>query len=117
MDWERYKQICDRPDVFSRWMLEQTRELLDASHAELLDSALAAPALDKPPDHRGGAATDMYELALEREAVIVISARVAAAVDRGLYTSATRARGLGGFREAWMEYAAYVSRPQQYTLP
>ena len=27
MDWERYKSLCDSPQVFSRWMIEQSVEL------------------------------------------------------------------------------------------
>ncbi|MFP6816285.1 MAG: hypothetical protein VB949_11545, partial [Pseudomonadales bacterium] len=65
MEWERYKQLCDRPDVVSRWMLEQTLELV-AGHkvAAALRDAIASEPLSKPSDHRGGEATNMYLLNL-----------------------------------------------------
>lgn len=104
MDWDRYKQLCDTPNVFSRWMLEQTAELLESELAELIERAVAGAALPKPADHRGDAATDMFVLRFPREDVVRICARVVAAAEAGETTTATAGRGLGGFREAWGEY-------------
>lgn len=107
MDWERYKNLCDSPQVFSRWMIEQSVELLRARQidCDVLVSALNGSALDKPADHRGGRATDMFELALSAGDAEVFVAAIAAAVAEGAQTSGTRDRGLGGFLEAWQEYA------------
>jgi hypothetical protein len=114
MDWDRYKALCDSPDTFSRWMLEQTLELLaDRSDEPLrsrLRSVLNGDALDKPADHRGGARSDMFPLALTGDDARRVLAAVTAAVSRGETTSATRSRGLGGFVEAWGEYVRYLER-------
>jgi hypothetical protein len=104
VDWDRYRQLCDTPGVFSRWMLEQTQELLEPDLAMRIARVLTDPPLPKPSDHRGGAATDMFLLALTREDVARICRSVAAAAEAGVTTSSTTGRGLGGFREAWEEY-------------
>ena len=105
MDWPSYKRICDRPDVFSRWMLMQTRELLtDESLVARLDRIMSQVPIEKPLDHRGGVETDMLVVSLELETLDQIRAAVARAVSSGQRTEATRSRGLGGFIEAWDEY-------------
>lgn len=104
MDWNRYKQLCDLPNVFSRWMLEQTGELLEDDLCRSIDRVLAGTPLEKPDDHRGGTVTDMFVLSLEREEVMRICRSVDAASAAGRRTSATAGRGLGGFREAWTDY-------------
>ncbi|HEY5679634.1 MAG TPA: hypothetical protein VIS55_06170 [Pseudomonadales bacterium] len=105
MDWERYKQLCDQPNVFSRWMLNQTIELIGESPvADTLAGVLGSFPLEKPDDHRGGPATDMFVLELEsgvRRAVVEL---VLLAREAGAATEATSHRGLGGFVEAWREY-------------
>jgi len=104
LDWDRYKQLCDTPNVFSRWMLEQTGELLETDLALLIEQVLQDAPLPKPAEHRGGAATDMFVLTLTREDVSRICGFVTAAAQAGITTTATTGRGLGGFREAWDEY-------------
>ena len=111
MDWNRYKQLCDTPSVFSRWMLEQTLELLThsgspsgSSSSAALEQSLRSGAIAKPEDHKGDAATDMFQLKLSSAEVAVIVSVVAAARTQGTATSATQSRGLGGFVEAWQEY-------------
>lgn len=106
VSWSSYKVACDRPGVVSRWLLEQTRELLDheAELADLLGALLReGRPLPKPADHRGGPATDMFELSLPPQQVRRIRDRVLAAKCAGRVTMQTRARGLGGFVEAWRE--------------
>jgi len=114
MDWETYKVLCDRPWVVSRWMLEQTRELLLAgghtAEAAILRASLEADAIAKPEDHRGGRDTDMFELRLQAGEVHAIARLVADAVRSGRTTRATAARGLGGFVEAWEEYRRWIDR-------
>lgn len=104
MDWNRYKQLCDTPNVFSRWMLEQTVELLGDDVARLLEATLSGAPLAKPEDHRGGPPSDMFVLTLSLEHVERVCAAVEAAVRSGRWTSGTAERGLGGFHEAWSEY-------------
>ncbi len=111
MDWARYKALCDTPDVCSRWMLQQTLELLnDGGLQARLERILAQRPLPKPDDHRGGAATDMFRVDLSLEEVRAVRRQVEAARVRGESTSATRGRGLGGFIEAWQEYEAFLER-------
>ena len=113
MEWAEYKRLCDRPDVWSRWMLEQTTELLVRAQrddlARLLDVAEREP-LQKPDGHRGDETTDMFELALSRADAEAIARTVAASVAAGERTAGTRARGLGGFVEAWNEYLRWLER-------
>jgi hypothetical protein len=105
VDWERYKQLCDQPNVFSRWMLHQTIELLgERPVADTLAGVLDAPALEKPDDHRGGPATDMFIVELEAGARRDVVDVVVRAREAGAATQATSDRGLGGFVEAWREY-------------
>lgn len=113
LDWTRYKALCDTPDVLSRWMLEQTLELL-AGHplAECLRQSLRTMPLDKPADHRGGSQTDMFRLSLSEADVRTIRQIVEAAAAGGRTTSGTRRRGLGGFVEAWAEYERLLAAPR-----
>ena len=109
VDWTRYKAVCDEPDVLSRWMLEQTSELVadePSLRAELVRLLERATPLDKPADHRGGSATDMFRVDLTREVVVLLCDRVESAVQVGAATSGTSGRGLGGFVEAWRECLA-----------
>ncbi|MCZ6655781.1 MAG: hypothetical protein O7C67_00655 [Gammaproteobacteria bacterium] len=110
MDWNCYKQRCDKPEMWSRWMLNETIELVgDQSHlAQTLEAVLREEPLAKPPGHRGGPETDMFELALDIADVDTIVAAVRQAVEHKATTSG--GRGLGGFAEAWQEFQRHVSR-------
>jgi hypothetical protein len=117
VDWDSYKRLCDAPDTFSRWMLEQTALLLEAQGqpaASLLE-ALAGEPLAKPEGHRGPAATDMFQLAMTPPEVRRVCGLVARAIAQGLTTPATRARGLGGFEAAWVEYVALLDAAGERT--
>jgi hypothetical protein len=116
VDWTDYKDLCDSPDVMSRWMLTQTLELLaleggDGALHRGLASTLHAPPLAKPADHRGGPATDMFRLELTLEDARSVTALVVRAAAYGRTTSGTAGRGLGGFAEAWQELTQYLGRP------
>lgn len=100
MDWQRYKTLCDRPDVMSRWMLTETAGLVPAPLRAPLCAAMAQTPLPKPPDHKGGEQTDMFEVALHDFADGILAA-VEAAEARGETT--TQGRSLGGFVAAWRE--------------
>lgn len=108
MDWDSYKSLCDMPDVLSRWMLEQTVELLmQEPHSKasrlLLEQTLREEPLGKPADHRGGSLTDMFRIPLTATEAAAVLEAVARASVAGRRTTATAARGLGGFVEAWSE--------------
>ncbi len=117
MDWQRYKQLCDQPNVFSRWMLEQTLELVDSaagpgaqSLAQRLAQALRQAAVSKPADHTGARATDMLVLVWSVDEVVAMVDLVKLAMAEERTSVATRQRGLGGFVEAWQEYARHLSQ-------
>ena len=111
MDWNRYKALCDTPDVCSRWLLEQTLELVDdAALAERVRDDMSKGPLPKPDDHEGGEETDMFQMSLGLADVRALRERVEQAADRGEATDATRGRGLGGFVETWREYEQYLER-------
>lgn len=112
MQWECYKRLCDQPNVLSRWLLEQTQELAeqaDSPVVPLLDATLAGTPLSKPTDQKQAAATDMFTLTWSQQEVAGVIELLGAARTRGATTSATRIRGLGGFVEAWQEYATYLN--------
>ena len=102
-DWASYKELCDRPNVLSRWMLTETASLLDAPLRQRLLDMLTEP-LPKPADHRGGADTDMFEVALSEAEARAVRLAVEHAATAGTATSRTRGRGLGGFVAAWREF-------------
>lgn len=110
MDWKCYKQRCDKPEMWSRWMLNETIALLgEQSHlAQSLQEAMRQAPLVKPDDHRGGPATDMFELSLDGAEVGEIVAVVEQAIQRETKTSG--GRSLGGFGEAWQEFQRQVIR-------
>jgi len=112
LDWKCYKQICDTPSVFSRWMLEQTHLLTESSFTPLLEPILQTAPILKPDDHLGNAATDMFTLTLTIEQVQAISNAIDDAVANERRTQATTRRGLGGFSEAWADYVRYLEKDQ-----
>jgi len=111
MDWPTYKQLCNQPDYWSRWMLEQCVDLLDQLDEKSLKKALAltlsGKALAIPADHRGPAATSMYQLNLSVDQRKAFLQALQLASERGLRSAQTRQRGLGGFVAACREYAGY----------
>jgi hypothetical protein len=110
MDWDLYKALCDRPDVVSRWLLEQTLELVDdADLAVRLTLALNGTSLPRPQDHRGPRELDMLQPALTLADVETLRDVVGRAVAAGRTTTGTRTRGLGGFVEAWDEYRRWLN--------
>lgn len=109
MDWSTYKTLCDQPDIWSRWMLEQCIELFakmgEASLSDQLARALHGPPLACPVDFRGGPELRMFRLELsygERQSGLRL---IQDAHILGVRSAGTQTRGLGGFVEAWTEYA------------
>jgi len=110
--WAGYRQQADRPDRFTRWMLERTLALLDGRPGcrdieELIAGALLGPPVPppKPVDSR----VDLLALELCAEQTL----RVLAALDETLDEvggvplddlQAKRVNPWGGFREAWLEH-------------
>lgn len=104
IDWQRYKALCDRPDVVSRWMLEETATLLSGETRSALLANLSGTPFPKPPDHKGDEATDMFAVDLPADVVRAIVEVVHDAAKRGLRTP--RSSKIGGFATAWRELQA-----------
>lgn len=85
-------------------MLEETAALSDGdTRAALLEIAAGTP-LPKPADHKGGVATDMFEIDLPTEVVRSVVEVVDDAANRGLRTP--RSTKIGGFAIAWRDLQA-----------
>ena len=97
MDWDTYKTLCDQPDYWSRWMLEQSSILLhQLSHealAQRLNAALASVPLEKPDDHLGPPETDMLRLDLGVDQRVTVLAVIKRACEDDLSTPGTIQRG------------------------
>jgi len=118
LDWRSYKALCDQPDYWTRWMLEQCLDLLDqleaqGEHVEDLIGTIRRALLSKPllvpDDHAGLSATHMFQLSMPASQREQCLNAVHLAELRGLRTPATKTRGLGGFIAAWQEYTSYTS--------
>jgi hypothetical protein len=108
LDWSTYKKMCDQPDYWSRWMVEQSVELLRALSihdvAQRLQNALTQTALPAPADFKGAQTQHMFHVQLSHRDAVAGLAGIKLACARGLTTDATRQRGLGGFVAVWEEY-------------
>jgi hypothetical protein len=113
MDWPRYRALCDRPDVMSRWLLERTAAVLDAEGAHELARDIRAPLagdpLPRPPDHRGPADLDMFPVRWPPAIASALAARLDALDARGDLAPALRLPSARGVLAAWREYAAFAA--------
>jgi hypothetical protein len=109
MDWPRYRALCDRPDVCSRWMLERTLALLGPGPVTAaLQRILATEPVPRPADHFGPPATDMFLAELDAAAVAVTYAAVRQAAAAGALAAVLGPRSPTGFVAAWREFALFV---------
>ena len=92
-------------------MLEQCIDLFEQLErndlSALLRHAVEGEPLATPADHKGPAATQVLRVELDVRVRAEMLSAIADAHQRGLTTPHTVKRGLGGFVEAWQEYAAY----------
>ncbi len=92
-------------------MLDQCIDLFDQLErtdlSALLKDAAAGEPLQTPADHKGPPATQVLRVDLEVGIRTDMLAAIEDAHARGMTTLQTARRGLGGFIEAWREYAAY----------
>ena len=106
-----------RPEASSRPPCRHpaTPDAMDdnATACALLRRALAGEPLVKPPGHKGGDATDMFELRISAAQADAVVAVLREAKARDVRTSGTRHRGLGGFLEAWEEYRRFIAAGEQ----
>jgi hypothetical protein len=109
MDWPRYRALCDRPNVCSRWMLERTLVLLEPGPvAAALEGILGTEPLPRPADHFGPPATDMFLAELDSAAVAATYAAVRQAAAAGALAAVLGPRSPTGFVAAWREFALFV---------
>lgn len=91
--------------------MEQCIELLGQMHEQALQrmlvDALKNPPLEMPADHTGPEATQMFCLVVPVSVRCEFLRAISHASATGLSTAATQGRGLGGFVEAWRDYAQY----------
>ena len=108
MQWDDYKQLCERPDHFSRWALELTRSLVsDREDRDVLARALAELPLEKPASHHGGRETDYFRVnvAKHQSRRIVEQVNVAALVAEG-----RDKRRLTHLGIVWQEYVDWAGQ-------
>lgn len=122
MDWSTYKQICDRYTVMSRWMLTQSAILLSKPLVRLLAERTSAQPIEKPVGHKGGAATDMFQIGLSaQEAQRIVQALEVALLSRGVELAKDdRAEIMfksGHFLLAWQELLVSVESSQGARSP
>ena len=110
MDWQTYKQLCDQPDYWSAWMIDQCCQLLqasDVSEATAVDQTLrgdlSRPFLPQPPDHSGDVRTQMYQVTITQEQAQLLLGVIELAACKRAFSQDTQSRGLGGFAEACEE--------------
>lgn len=141
MDWPEYQRLSDAPHRFTRWHLSQLLALLDRGLADdsvagpttagplarylkdpqplqrALRAALATAPLPQPDGFRGGAGLDMLALAFSPRLIGDAQALLRWAGEQQVRTAATERRGLGGFAEAWADYARAVSITSEGPFP
>ena len=110
MDWQTYKQLCDQPDYWSAWMIDQCCQLLQASDvpkalavAQTLQMDRKKPCLPQPADHTGDSRTQMFQVTITLEQCQLLLGVIEHAARQRLFTQGTKSRGLGGFAEACEE--------------
>ncbi len=104
MDWSTYKKVCDKPNVLSRWLLQQTSAVCDIEIKQCLNSILKTVPLKKPSDHKGGEVLDMFQTDFSRAEVQNITVQVSTACDAGMQTTGPVVRDFQGILRAWQEY-------------
>ena len=109
MEWSAYRQLCDSPNVFSRWALEQSKTQLNTDLRDAIDAVLLKQHLEKPHGHKGDKRTDMFQLQLPPRAVNEIIECLNHAHELKKQTSGSVIRDYTGLIKAWEEYAAKYS--------
>lgn len=104
MDWSTYKTICDRPNVLSRWVLQQTAAVCDSEKEDQFGAILESVPLEKPDDHKGGPVLDMFDTHFSLQCVQDISEQVRTACNAGIQTKGDVVRDYNGILRAWQEY-------------
>ena len=110
MDWQTFKQLCDQPDYWSVWMIDQCWELLQASDvpkalagAQTLQMDRKKPCLPQPADHTGDSRTQMFQVTITQEQAQLLLGVIEHAACKRAFSQDTQSRGLGGFVPACEE--------------
>jgi hypothetical protein len=111
MNAREYKFLQDHPGVFRRRELADTIRCLADSMpgvARALAHVLAAPPIEKPKDHSGGAESDLFRVVLARadarEVCEHLLSSEAAAVSLSGETTALASQ-VGSLVDRWSRYA------------
>lgn len=75
-EFQKYKDICSLPNVFTRGDSEQVKEVLIKSKSDkalLIESILTSHPIEKPIKHRGDSSTDHFILNLTMQDAEIIS--------------------------------------------
>jgi len=127
--WQRYREIADQPDRFTRWMLERSLSVLEVgldrkqadpqgrsqAYAALTQALLQMP--EEPPvpvDRR----VDLLQLSLNPVAAKLMVRLFSGDMNAWPLDAQqeNRANPWGGFREAWLEHYNQVLRSEQEAL-
>ncbi len=103
-NWADYKVVCNRPDVFSREILDWTILHCGACDtARRLSEVLSGTPLERPPDSRTDPRSDMFVLTVTAVDVRAVLGRLASAVfvKTGRYHHATI---------VWQDYLDFLNQ-------
>ena len=110
MDWQTYKHLCDQPDYWSAWMIDQCCQLLQASDvpealavAQTLQKDQKKPCLPQPADHTGDSRTQMFQVTITLKQCQLLLSVIEQAACKRAFSQDTQSRGLGGFAQACEE--------------
>jgi len=110
MDSTTYKREMSRTDVFHRATLEETIAVLERDHADLAQrvrSQLERPPIQKPEQHTGGSASDIFRVELFRAEVDLIVQAMGVAEVGALgqdYKTTPAASHFAGLLDTWNRY-------------
>ncbi len=114
MDWSSYKEICDRPDVLSRWMLRRSAQLLadleppETELGRVLNEAAEGELIPAPVDFRGPPELRMVCAGLDTGTVARVWFHLHELMAQ-CTAEEVRALRLVGIEVAWREYRDSVA--------
>ena len=108
MDWDTYKELSHSPPYFTRWALDRTVEHVTGTLRRLLECYQAKAVLEKPPDHKGGAETDIIKLDLSDHCVRSIVEALQYARAHAKLSDGSSQPNLGTLIKSWEEYELWL---------
>lgn len=107
-----YKEICSRPNVFRRSVLERTAEAirpLSRRESVLVRRQLWSPVVEKPPLHAGGAENDHLILDLASDQIEEVILALFAQMLRCEVEGETHPQELDQIIDLWLYWDVYGS--------